>query len=99
VGVASGGALNVPAAYKLKPCYPNPFNPAATLTFTLPKAGDVSLIVYNISGEEVARLADGWHTAGVYRTRFDAGNLSSGVYIARLTAGYYQFTQRMLLLK
>lgn len=79
--------------------YPNPFNPSTNLTFSLLKSGDVSLIVYDILGREVARLVDEWLSPGAYHTIFDGENIPSGVYIARLTAGDFHRTQKLLLIK
>lgn len=63
---------------------PNPFNPVTTLTFDLPKAGNVSLVVYDVTGRVVEVLAEGYSTAGRYEKVFDGAGLSSGVYFARL---------------
>ncbi len=83
----------------LHPCSPNPFNPATTLSFTLPNAADISLTVYDIQGGAVARLADGWMTAGTHEIAFDGANLPSGVYLTQFRAGNYTKTQKLLLLK
>ncbi|NQS98537.1 MAG: T9SS type A sorting domain-containing protein [candidate division Zixibacteria bacterium] len=79
--------------------YPNPFNYETNLTFTLPISGDVSLTIYDIQGREVARLVDGWKSAGTYEAAFNASEISSGVYFARLTAGNFHQTQKLLLIK
>ena len=78
---------------------PNPFNPATTLSFDLPTAGDVLLTVYDIQGREVSRLADGETSAGLHEIKFDAGGLSSGIYFAKLTSGNISKTQKLLLIK
>lgn len=79
--------------------FPNPFNPETHLSFTLPEASKVSLIVYDISGREVARLINGFQSAGFHEVTFNAPDLPSGVYFARLTAGTFQQTQKLLLVK
>ena len=79
--------------------YPNPFNPTTVLTFELPQSSDVSLVIYNIHGREVARLADGMYAEGIYERNFDGSSLSSGVYFARMKAGDFHQTQKLLLLK
>jgi len=66
--------------------YPNPFNPAATVRFTLPARARVRLAVYTLLGQEVALLADGVLEAGSHEARFDAAGKASGVYFARMTA-------------
>lgn len=92
-------ASATPTEFTLSPAYPNPFNPETNLTFSLPEAGNVSLIVYDVSGREVARLFDGWYSAGVHKATFGASGLPSGVYFARLTAGDLQQTQKLMLMK
>ncbi len=92
-------AGSAPADYALNRAYPNPFNPSTYLTFDLPQAGEVTLAVYNIRGEEVARLVDGWYSAGSHGITFDAAALSSGVYFAKITAGSFTQTQKLLLTK
>jgi len=88
-----------PAEFSLNPAYPNPFNPGTNLRFNLPKAAEISLIIYDISGREVAILAEGFRAAGAYEATFNAVELSSGIYFARLkTAGYAQ-TQKLVLIK
>ena len=79
--------------------YPNPFNPNTILTFELPKSSDVSLVIYNIKGREVARLVDGWYPEGIYECDFDGSELSSGVYFACLNVGNLNQTRKLLLLK
>ena len=99
VGVASCDELYIPSALSLGQNYPNPFNPNTTLTFEIPKPGYVSLIIYNIQGMEVSRLADGWYSPGSYHTTFDGSGFSSGIYFALLTAGGFSQTKKMLLVK
>ena len=92
-------AASVSAEYAVTSAYPNPFNPETKLTFALPNPGDVSLIIYDIQGREIVRLAYGWLSAGSYEYTWKAGNLPSGVYFAKLTAGNLHQTQKLLLLK
>jgi hypothetical protein len=79
--------------------YPNPFNPSATIRFTLPRRGEAELAVYDVTGRQVSVLVDGVLTAGEHRVSFDGARLPSGIYFARLTAGGAQATQKLLLLK
>ena len=89
----------LPDRFGLNQNRPNPFNPVTTISYALPSASYVKLVVYNMMGQEVATLADGWRDAGVYEISFDARNLASGVYLYRLSAGDYVETKRMVLLK
>lgn len=79
--------------------YPNPFNPTTTLTYYLPRTMHVTLLVYDYLGNEVCRLADGEMEAGLHTTEFDATNLPSGVYIAKLVSRHNVLTRRMTLLR
>lgn len=88
-----------PAAFELSTAYPNPFNPATTLDFSLPATAQVELAVFNVSGDRVATLVDGMQSAGAHSVTFDAAALPSGMYFARMSALDQVQTTRMLLLK
>jgi hypothetical protein len=90
----------IPQEFVLKQNYPNPFNPSTTIEFSLPAAGQVSLIVYNALGQEVARLVDNRNMgAGTYRLEWTAESLPSGVYVYRLFAGQHSLSGKMILQK
>ena len=89
----------VPQQFMLCQNNPNPFNPSTTIRFELPHASRVSLKEYNLLGQGVATLVDEEKPAGVYDVRFDAGGLSSGMYVYRLHAGDYVASRRLLLLR
>jgi predicted extracellular nuclease len=91
------GAL--PDKFELSQNYPNPFNPTTLIKYSLPKAGNVSLKVYNVLGKEVATLVNGYQTAGNYKVEFNARGLASGLYFYRLTAGDFVSVKKMMLLK
>jgi hypothetical protein len=79
--------------------YPNPFNPATVIRFSIPTEGQVRIRVFDMLGKEVAMLLDGPMTAGVHQVKFDGSGLPSGVYICKLEADGKSFMQRMVLLK
>jgi hypothetical protein len=87
-----GEAAGVPEAVALE-AYPNPVGSgqatgsATAVRFGLPAAADVALVVYDVLGREVARLAEGERAAGWHEARFDASALPSGRYVVRLVAG------------
>jgi subtilisin-like proprotein convertase family protein len=79
--------------------WPNPFNAATRLTFSLARPSPVTLTVYNLAGQPVARLAQSVYPAGTYSRTFDAAALATGVYLARLEAAHSATTTRLLLIK
>lgn len=89
----------VPSKYELSQNYPNPFNPSTTVKFNLPKAGDVTLKLYDILGKEVDNLFTGFLSAGYYQINFNASALSSGVYFYRLETESFRDIKRMLVVK
>jgi hypothetical protein len=97
-GVIAEGR-NVPEIYNLSQNYPNPFNPSTTIKYELPKSSEVRLSVYDILGREVSVLVNERRDARVHEVKFDASDLSSGVYFYRLQAGDFTQTKRLLLLK
>ncbi|MFC1747140.1 FlgD immunoglobulin-like domain containing protein, partial [Candidatus Neomarinimicrobiota bacterium] len=98
----------LPRQYVLHQNYPNPFNPITTLRFEMPQESEAALVIYNLLGQEVARLHDSLHegplAAGYHEVmwngRDDQGqNLSSGLYFARFVTPAYTKTIKLLLLK
>ncbi|MBD3170048.1 MAG: T9SS type A sorting domain-containing protein [candidate division Zixibacteria bacterium] len=79
--------------------YPNPFNASTTIIYNLPVNSDVQLEVYNLLGQKVATLVDGYQEAGYNAVRWDASSYTSGVYFYKLTVGNDTDTRRMVLLK
>ncbi len=90
---------NSPVEFKLNQNYPNPFNPSTVISFSLPKASEVTLEVYTSIGTLVKTLATGSYPAGNHNIRFNAGSLSSGVYFYKLRAGDFTQTRSMILVK
>jgi hypothetical protein len=86
--------------FKLAAAYPNPFNPTTTLELAIPERGYVSVKVYNLVGQEVATLVDGVMDANPsYTFQWNAGSLSSGVYLVRAEGAGQVTTQKLMLLK
>ena len=90
---------NVPVDYYLSQNYPNPFNPTTQISYAIPSAGNVKLVVFDILGREIATLVNEFKTAGYYGVNFDASNLASGIYVYRIEAGDFRDTKKMLLIK
>lgn len=91
---------SLPTKFELSQNFPNPFNPTTMINFALPVKSDVTLSVYNSLRQKVATLINGNLSAGNHSVNFDASNLSSGIYIYLLNAGY-KFTdiKKMILMK
>ncbi len=98
-GIREVGKSDIPAGYALHNNYPNPFNPATTIQFDIPEAGNITLNVYNALGELVTNLVDQKVAAGNHSINFDAANLPSGIYFYQLTSGSFIKTQKMVLMK
>ncbi len=86
-------------AYHLAQSYPNPFNPQATIRYTLPVSSLVTLEVFDLLGRSVRVLVHEEQAAGAYSVRFDGQNVSTGTYVYRLTAGAFSETKTMVLLR
>ena len=89
----------LPDHFALRQNYPNPFNPATTIEFSVPHEENVTLIVYDVLGREVAELYNGRPMPGTYRVTFDASSLPSGVYLYRIQSDSYTKTKRMVYIK
>ena len=89
----------VPGKFELSQNYPNPFNPTTLISYQLPVASNVRLVVYDIIGREVAVLVNERKATGSYEVKFDASGLATGVYIYRMQAGMYVQTKKLLLLR
>jgi len=89
----------VPQTLQLSQNYPNPFNPSTKIDFALPEAAQVTLEVYNMLGQQVATLENGYLSAGQHSVSFDASDLSSGIYLYRLQAGDQVLTRSLTLVK
>lgn len=89
----------IPSVYDMKPASPNPFNAETILQIDLPEAGKALLEIYDVTGRKAAVIANGYFSPGSYDFKFSAADLPSGVYFARLQAGKYVKTQKLVLLK
>ena len=90
---------DLPEKFLLHPNFPNPFNPITTIRYDLPKSSVIKLSVYNLLGEEIKLLDEGYKQAGSYEIIFNASHLPSGVYICRLVAENYSSSKKMILMK
>ena len=89
----------VPVDFYLSQNYPNPFNPETNIEFSLPKRNRAELIIYDLTGKEVIKLADEFLEAGKYKVNWNASGFASGIYFYKLTAGNFFQTKKMVLVK
>jgi len=89
----------MPEHFRVGAAYPNPFNPTASFEVDLHDNLDVSVMVYNVLGQQVAEIANGPMEAGRYTMTWDASSLSSGVYFINVSTGSDISTQKVMLLK
>jgi hypothetical protein len=88
-----------PSKYALHQNYPNPFNPATKISFDISKSCFVKLAVYDINGKLVNELVNEYKPQGRYEITFNAYNLTSGIYFAKLFAGGFNDVKKMILIK
>lgn len=106
-GVGDDGSGDMPQSFRLNQNFPNPFNPATTITFELPQASDVRLSLFDLLGREISVLLNERRSAGVHAVRLDGSSLASGVYFYRLQArpiwdgqaGDYIAAKKLLMLR
>ena len=91
--------VELPLEYTLEQNYPNPFNPNTTINYSIAEDGFVKLAVYNLLGEEVATLVNGFQKAERYNVSFNANSLSSGVYVYKIEAANYSSSRKLVLMK
>lgn len=92
--------LNKPIyTYSLSQNYPNPFNPSTFISFTLPSKSKVKLIVFDVLGNEIKTLIDDELVEGKHTIKFDANELSSGIYFYKLITEKFTDVKKMILMK
>lgn len=94
----------IPAEFSLNQNYPNPFNPATKIEYALPVEGKVNIVVYDLTGREMANLVNEVKSAGSYSVLFNGSNFASGIYFYRINvigtdSRRFQETRRMVLIK
>ncbi len=106
VVITSAGEFDpfVPGVFKLYQNYPNPFNPVTRIDFSLERGGNVSLEVYNVIGQKIKTLLNGYYASGEYEIHWDGTTdngekVSSGIYFYRLTSDEYSRTRKMIMMK
>ena len=103
IEVLLGARMPLPTEFAVS-VYPNPFNPSTTISYELPKASPVTVVIYDVLGQQIRQLISQHNSAGRYQVQWDARDnqgrgVASGVYIAKIDAGTSTLSQKMLLLK
>ena len=103
IEVILGARMPLPTEFAVN-VYPNPFNPSTTISYELPEGAPVTVVIYDVVGQQVRHLISQFNSAGRYQVQWDARDnqgrgVASGVYIARIDAGTSTLSQKMLLLK
>jgi len=99
VSAIEGEGKDLPGEFALAQNYPNPFNPTTVISYQLPVASNVRLIIYDLLGRHVAVLVNERKAPGSYEVHFDTSGLSSGTYLYRLSAGGFAQTRKMVVVK
>ena len=99
-----GDQIGTPREFALDPNYPNPFNSSTTIRYRIAEPGRVRVEIFDVQGQKVKTLADGYAGPGVYQVEWDGMDASgkpvaTGVYLARLQKGTASLVRKMLLLK
>jgi outer membrane protein assembly factor BamB len=89
----------IPEDFALLQNYPNPFNPSTVIAYELPISGKVSIKVFNMLGQQIVILADGFQSAGYHEVTFDTKSFPSGIYFYQMTAGSFVQTKKMVFMK
>jgi hypothetical protein len=98
-GVEQGSVIGPNSPFMLYQNYPNPFNPSTMISYYVPQNQNVEIKVFDIIGNEITTLVEGFKSAGFHSVEFTRGNLSSGTYFYRLKAGNTILTKKIILLQ
>ena len=97
--VEEPGTISIPSRIILQQSYPNPFNPIATISFSIPEKSFVSLKVFDLLGREVSDIVSEELPAGNYSRQWNANKIASGIYFYRLEVGTFAETKKLVLLR
>ena len=89
----------LPTEYVLYNIYPNPFNSIINITYGVPKYTNVQIVIFDLTGKQVASLINEFQTPGYHSVDWDADDHPSGVYFVKIVAGRYINTQKLMLIK
>ena len=90
---------NVPSSFEITSISPNPFNPETSIRLSVPVSGNIDMVVFNLLGEKVALIHEGYVSAGNHDFTFNGGNLSSGIYLLKVNTSEGVLTEKLVLMK
>ncbi|MEO6693886.1 MAG: T9SS type A sorting domain-containing protein [Ignavibacteria bacterium] len=97
--IPNNSSSQIPREFAIAQNYPNPFNPSTSISFDIPSLSEVSLSVFDLTGREIASLVNETLEPGSYSYKWNASQLSSGIYFYRIKAGSFVQTKKMVLIK
>ncbi len=97
--VAGMNTFSIPEKFTLEQNFPNPFNPATVIRYSMKVSGHVSLKVFNSAGKEIASLVNEFRNAGMHEVKFEGSDLSSGIYFYKLSTGDISEVRKMILIR
>jgi len=89
----------IPTEYVLMAAYPNPFNPITNITYSLPEYTNVQIVIFDLTGKQIASLINEFQSPGYHSINCNADNHPSGMYFVKMIAGEYVNTQKLMLIK
>ena len=89
----------IPTKYELIAAHPNPFNPITNITYGLPEHVNIHIVIFDLSGKQVASLINEFQSPGYHNIKWNADEFGSGVYFVQMIAGNYIHTQKIMLVK
>ena len=98
-GSLSNDIIDIPDSFELHGCYPNPFNPTTSISFSVPEFSKVSLDVYSIDGRYLETISNKYHAPGIYSLDWNARILPSGIYLIKMESEKFAKVQKVTLLK
>jgi hypothetical protein len=89
----------LPTEFKFYESYPNPFNPVTNISFDIPVSTEIGISIFNINGQIIHQFPTGYYTPGHYKFEWDAGEVSTGIYLIQMKTDDEIHQQKVMLLK
>lgn len=89
----------ISSAFQLYQNFPNPFNPTTTIEFSIPQSGMVTMTIYDVLGREVETILNEYRNTGYHNLRWNATNISSGIYFVRMQSGGFSQVRKLMVVR